>query len=39
MEKLPAEVIQRQQQARIQHLETEIRTFNENIQKIMNGEL
>jgi RHS repeat-associated protein len=37
MEGQPHEVIERQQAARIQHLETEIRTFRANIDKIMNG--
>ena len=37
MEHLPKEVIDRQQQSRIQHFEKEIRTFKENIQKILNG--
>jgi hypothetical protein len=37
MEGQPQEVIERQQAARIQHLETEIRTFRANIDKIMNG--
>lgn len=35
MENLPAEVIKKQQQARISHLESEIRTFKDNIQKIL----
>ncbi|MEM9152030.1 MAG: hypothetical protein AAGB19_16460 [Cyanobacteria bacterium P01_F01_bin.3] len=39
MENLPADVIKKQQQARIRHLETEIGTFKNNIQKIRNGEL
>ena len=39
MENLPKDVIEKQQQRRIQHLETEIQTFKNNIQKIMNGEL
>jgi TolA-binding protein len=38
MEKLPAEVIKKQQQARIQHLETEIRTFQDNIEKLKKGD-
>jgi len=39
MEKMPKEVIEKQQQIRIKHLENEINTFKENIQKITNGEL
>lgn len=39
MENLPKEVIEKQQQIRIQHLEMEIRTFRENIEKIKKGEL
>lgn len=39
MEHLPKEVIEKQQQRRIQHLETEIKTFKENIDKIRRGEL
>ncbi len=39
MEGLPDEVIKAQQATRIRHLETEIRTFQNNIQKILNGEL
>ncbi|MCH6257168.1 FG-GAP-like repeat-containing protein [Puniceicoccaceae bacterium K14] len=38
MEHLPADVIKRQQQRRIEHLRQEIRTFEGNIKKIMNGE-
>jgi hypothetical protein len=34
MEGLPEEVIQKQQAARINHLETEIKTFQDNIDKI-----
>jgi len=37
MEGQPQEVIERQQAARIQHLETEIRGFRGNIDKILNG--
>lgn len=37
MENLPSEVIQKQQQSRIQHLETEINTFKNNIDKIKRG--
>jgi hypothetical protein len=37
MEGQPQEVIQRQQAVRIQHLETEIRTFRANIDKITSG--
>ena len=37
MENQPAHVIRAQQQARIRHLETEIRTFNSNISKIRRG--
>lgn len=39
MEKLPKEVIQKQQQRRINHLETEIRTFRNNIEKIKRGDI
>jgi RHS repeat-associated protein len=39
MENLPKEVIQKQQQRRIQHLETEINTFKNNIDKIKQGEI
>lgn len=39
MENLPKEVIQKQQQRRIQHLETEINTFKNNIDKIKRGEI
>jgi RHS repeat-associated protein len=39
MEGLPDEVIKAQQAIRIRHLETEIQTFQSNIQKILNGEL
>ena len=39
MENLPEEVTQQQQQRRIQHLETEIQTFKENIEKVKRGEL
>ncbi|MEJ2612813.1 MAG: hypothetical protein P8179_22820 [Candidatus Thiodiazotropha sp.] len=38
MENLPKEVVQKQQQRRIQHLETEINTFKNNIDKINRGE-
>jgi hypothetical protein len=38
MENLPADVIQRQQQTRIDHLLTEIQTFKNNIQKILGGD-
>ena len=38
MENLPEEVIRAQQARRIQHLETEIRTFQNNIQKILDGQ-
>ena len=34
MENLPPEVVKAQQAARIKHLETEIRTFKNNINKI-----
>jgi RHS repeat-associated protein len=36
MEKLPKEVIEKQQARRIAHLEKEIKTFKENIQKLKN---
>jgi hypothetical protein len=39
MENLPKDVIVKQQQLRIKHLETEIRTFKNNIQKISKGEM
>jgi len=39
MEKLPKEVIQKQQQRRVKHLETEINTFKNNINKIKRGEI
>jgi hypothetical protein len=39
MENLSKEMVEKQQQGRIEHLETEIQTFKNNIQKIMNGEL
>jgi RHS repeat-associated protein len=39
MEGLPKELIQKQQQTRIEHLEHEIRIFRENIEKIKRGEL
>ncbi len=39
MENLPENVIKQQQQARIRHLETEINTFKNNIEKIKNGGL
>lgn len=39
MEHLPPAAVVRQQQKRIQHLEKEIQTFRENIQKIKRGEL
>ena len=39
MEKLPKDVIQKQQQRRIDHLETEIDTFKNNIDKIKPGEI
>jgi hypothetical protein len=39
MEGLPQEVIEQQQQRRIEHLEQEIQTFEENIEKILRGEL
>ena len=39
MENLPKDVIKKQQQARIKHLEMEINTFKKNIEKIKNGEL
>ncbi|NJA04226.1 hypothetical protein HC024_00505 [Methylococcaceae bacterium WWC4] len=39
MEDLPKEIIKQQQEERIRHLETEINTFNKNIEKIKNGEL
>lgn len=38
MENLPKDVIQRQQQSRIDGLTKEIDTFKNNIQKILNGE-
>jgi hypothetical protein len=38
MEKLSKDVIQKQQQRRINHLETEIRTFRNNIEKIKQGD-
>jgi len=37
MENLPKEVIEQQQKARIRHLETEIQTFKDNIDKLKNG--
>ena len=37
MENLPKDVIKRQQQARVKHLETEINTFKNNIDKIKSG--
>ncbi|MFV3368493.1 hypothetical protein ACNFH5_09975 [Pseudomonas sp. NY15435] len=39
MENLPSDVIERQQQRRIEHLETEIRTFKNNIEKIKRGDI
>lgn len=39
MEGLPQSVIRQQQQVRVQHLQTEIRTAQDNIIKILNGEL
>ena len=39
MEGLPKEIIKKQQQRRIQHLEQEINTFKNNIEKIKRGEL
>jgi len=39
MEKLPKEVIEKQQQERIRHLEKEIETFKKNIEKYKTGEL
>ena len=39
MENLPEETIKAQQAARIRHIETEIRAFQNNIQKILRGEL
>lgn len=39
MENLPKDLIRQQQNARIKHLETEINTFRNNIEKIRNGEL
>jgi hypothetical protein len=39
MENLSPELILKQQQARILHLETEIKTFQENIQKITQGKM
>lgn len=39
MEKLPQELILQQQRRRVQHLENEIRTFLNNIQKIIRGEI
>jgi hypothetical protein len=38
MENQPAEVIGKQQQARIEHLEREIQTFKSNIEKLKKGE-
>jgi RHS repeat-associated protein len=38
MEGLPRDVILRQQQIRVEHLRTEIRTFTENMIKILTGE-
>lgn len=38
MEGQPQEVIEAAQQARINHLETEIQTFKNNIQKLMSGQ-
>ena len=38
MEHLPIGIIEKQQQVRIRHLETEIRTFQNNIDKILNGD-
>jgi RHS repeat-associated protein len=37
MENLPKEIIEKQQQIRINHLETKIQTFKNNIQKLING--
>lgn len=39
MENLPKDVIQKQQQRRIKHLEAEINTFKKNIEKIKRGEI
>jgi hypothetical protein len=39
MEGLSKELIQKQRQTRIQHLEHELRVFRENIEKIKRGEL
>lgn len=39
MENLPKEIIRKQQQMRIKHLETEIKTFKKNIKKIKKGNL
>jgi hypothetical protein len=39
MENMPQDMITKQQQARIKHLEHEIKTFRENIEKIRRGEL
>ncbi len=38
MENLPREVIEKQQQSRIRHLEKEIQTFKQNIDKLRKGE-
>jgi hypothetical protein len=37
MEGLPEELIKRQQEARIRHLEAEIRAFKQNIEKLRRG--
>jgi hypothetical protein len=39
MENLPEEIIKKQQQARIQHLENELQTFRNNIEKLRQGGL
>jgi len=39
MEKLPRDLIKKQQESRIRHLEKEIRTFKKNITKIKKGKL
>lgn len=36
---MPKAVVEKQQQARIHHLEHEIKVFHENIEKVRRGEL
>jgi hypothetical protein len=38
MENLPKDVIRMQHEARIKHLETEIQTFKNNIQKVLRAD-